>query len=96
MKDRLLKNKFFWIILIVVFVTTFSFIRFSSCKPKVDFSETDSIAAKNDSLQKVVNQLDSILKISKDKYETQRDSISNQSVDDDCDFFSEYLSKKHR
>ena len=95
MVNKLIKCKLFWFILIIIFVIIFSFIRCPRTVD-VDFSKTDSIATRNDSLQVVIDELDSLLNVNKVNYETLRDSITNQSVDDDCEFFSKYLSSKFR
>ena len=97
MIDKLIKNKFFWSCLAIIFLIIFSCL-YCNRKPgnNVDFSKVDSIAAKNDSLQLVIEHLDSLLQANKIQYETQRDSIISQSVDDDCEFFTDYLSKKRR
>ena len=96
MEEKLLKSKLFWIGLVIVFLLVFSV---SYCNKPVKsepISTTDSIVAKNDSLQSVIIQLDSILQANHIKYEEVRDSIHNQSVDDDCEFFTKWLSEKHR
>lgn len=99
MEEKLIKNKFFWGLLIIIFLGLFLALYCvrSNTGNTVDFSKVDSISTKNDSLQLVINRLDSLLQVNKIEYEAQRDSIISQSVDDDCDFFSKYiLSQKSR
>ncbi len=94
---EIIKNKLFWIILIVVFLVIFSFIYQSRMVPTIiDDSEAEALRAKNDSLELVVHKLDSIITVNKIEYEKKRDSISTQSVDDDCHFFSKYVSKESK
>ena len=92
--EKLIRSKFFWSILVCVFIFCFSLFYCSKTNIDIELTETENLQKKNDSLQFVVDSLDRVLLQNQMKYEAIVDSIRNQSVDDDCDFFSNWISKK--
>ena len=82
------------ILCIVVFIAIFSKCRQKSIESKPN--KVDSIIELNDSLQHSLDSIDIKIDSINDWYEKACSIIDNQSVDDDIDFFSKYLSKTNK
>ena len=83
------RNRIILIVLIIIFLVIFWSIR--NNHSTLSIAETDSIECVNDTLKQKIKEIDSILIISKYDYEAKYNSVTNQSVDSDCIFFSKYL-----
>jgi hypothetical protein len=88
------RNRIILVALIIVFLSIFWIIRHGHSS--TDIVSTDSLELANDTLRYKIEQVDSLLNLNKYDYEAKYNSISTQSVDSDCIFYSDYLSKKFK